>query len=157
MTDGNPARTIVGVPKETTPDERRVALVPDLLPKLTSLGVDVLIQDGAGILAGFSDSSYTEKNARLEPKALAVSDIVLKVQPPTPGEAAQMKEGSVLIGFLQPYTNAAGIKALAQRKVTAFSMELMPRITRAQPMDALSAMSTISGYKAVLIAATHLP
>ncbi len=157
MTDGNPARTIVGVPKETAPDERRVALVPEILAKLTSLGVDVLVQSGAGMAAGFSDSAYTEKNARIESNVLAASDIVLKVQPPALAEIAQMKEGSVLIGFLQPYANAGGIKALAQRRVTAFSMELMPRITRAQPMDALSAMSTIAGYKAVLIAATHLP
>src|SRR6266446_492533 len=157
MTDGNPARTIVGVPKETAPDERRVALVPEILAKLTSLGVDVLVQSGAGMAAGFSDSAYTEKNARIESNVLAAADIVLKVQPPATGEIAQMKEGSVLIGFLQPYANAGGIKALAQRRVTAFSMELMPRITRAQPMDALSAMSTIAGYKAVLIAATRLP
>src|SRR5205823_6961863 len=79
------------------------------------------------------------------------------VQPPTAAEAGTLKEGATLIGFLQPYTNAAGIQALAARKVTAFAMELMPRITRAQPMDALSAMSTVAGYKAVLIAAGHLP
>src|SRR6266850_2811029 len=157
MTDGYPARTIVGIPKETAPDERRVALFPELVGKLTNLGVDVLVQGGAGVAAGFSDSSYAEKGARIEREVLAVADILLKVQPPTTDEIAQMKEGSILIGFLQPYTNGGGIKALAERRVTAFSMELMPRITRAQPMDALSAMSTVAGYKAVLIAATHLP
>jgi NAD(P) transhydrogenase subunit alpha len=157
MTDGYPARTIVGIPKETAPEERRVALVPDIVAKLTNLGADVLVQGGAGVAAGFSDSSYAEKGARIEREVLSVADILLKVQPPTTDEIAQMKEGSILIGFLQPYTNGGGIKALAERRVTAFSMELMPRITRAQPMDALSAMSTVAGYKAVLIAATHLP
>src|SRR6266850_6628492 len=156
MTDANPARTIIGIPKETAP-ERRVALVPEIVAKLTNLGADVVVQSGAGVAAGFSDSSYAEKGARIEREVLAVADILLKVQPPTTDEIAQMKEGSILIGFLQPYTNGGGIKALAERRVTAFSMELMPRITRAQPMDALSAMSTVAGYKAVLIAANHLP
>src|SRR5262249_43648717 len=85
------------------------------------------------------------------------ADVLLKVQAPTPEETAQIKEGTTLIGFLQPYTNIAGIQTLASRNVTSFAMELMPRITRAQSMDALSAMSTIAGYKAVLIAASHLP
>src|SRR5439155_20894070 len=157
MTYPHSERPIVGVPLETASNERRVALVPEIVAKLTTLGVDVLVQAGAGAAAGFSDSSYVEKGARLEQAVLGVADILLKVQPPTGDEATQMKEGSVLIGLLQPYTNGEGIKALAARRVTAFSMELMPRITRAQPMDALSAMSTIAGYKAVLIAAARLP
>src|SRR5207249_2241058 len=94
---------------------------------------------------------------RLGPEALAAADVLLKVQPPTPEETGEVKEGAVLIGLLAPYTNGAGLRALAARRVTAFAMELMPRITRAQSMDALSAMSTVSGYKAVLIAANHLP
>ena len=85
------------------------------------------------------------------------ADVLLKVQPPTIDEIGMIKEGSILIGFLQPYTNRDGISALAARKVTAFAMEFMPRITRAQAMDALSAMSTVAGYKAVLIAASRLP
>jgi NAD(P) transhydrogenase subunit alpha len=109
------------------------------------------------VAAGFSDSSYLERGARLDPEIFEKADILLKVQPPTADEIERMKEGSTLIGFLQPYSNAAEIKSLAARRVTAFSMELMPRITRAQPMDALSAMSTISGYKAVLLAASRLP
>lgn len=148
---------VVSVPKETVPSEQRVGLVPELVPKLTKAGLDVVVQSGAGISAGFLDAAYVEKGARLEAEVFDKADIILKVQPPTIEEIARMKEGSILIGFLQPYTNATGIKALAARKVTAFSMELMPRITRAQPMDALSAMSTIAGYKAVLIAAGRLP
>jgi NAD(P) transhydrogenase subunit alpha len=148
---------IVGVPKEMAPGERRVALVPELLPKLINAGVDVVIQSGAGGQAGFLDSAYVEKGARLEPEILDNADVVLKVGPPTVEEISRMKEGSTLIGFLHPYSDVGAISALAARKVTAFAMELMPRITRAQPMDALSAMSTIAGYKAVLIAASRLP
>jgi NAD(P) transhydrogenase subunit alpha len=143
--------------KETAAGEARVALVPDLVPKLNKSGLDILVQAGAGIQAGFPDSAYLEKGARVEPDCPGHADIVLKVQPPTEAEISRMKEGATLIGFLLPYSNAAGIKALASRKVTAFAMELMPRITRAQAMDALSAMSTVSGYKAVLIAANLLP
>jgi len=148
---------IVGVPKETVPGERRVALVPELVPKLMKASLDVVVQSGAGVAAGFVDPAYAERGARLEPEVFDKADVLLKVQPPTIEEIGRMKEGSVLIGFLQPYADAAAIKALAARKITAFSMELMPRITRAQPMDALSAMSTIAGYKAVLIAASRLP
>jgi len=148
---------IVGVPKETVPGERRVALVPELIAKFTKAGLDVVVQAGAGTAAGFLDASYLEKGARIESDVLAKADILLKVQPPTAEEIGQIKEGATLIGFLQSYANAAGIQALAARKVTAFAMELMPRITRAQSMDALSAMSTVTGYKAVLIAAGHLP
>ncbi|HEV8129991.1 MAG TPA: Re/Si-specific NAD(P)(+) transhydrogenase subunit alpha [Acidobacteriota bacterium] len=156
MKDGYPTKIIVGVPKETVPGERRVALVPELVPKLTEAGLEVVVQSGAGAEAGFLDSSYVEKGARVEPDVLDKADILLKVQPPAAHEVEKIKEGATLISFLQPYTNAADIQALAARNVTAFSMELMPRITRAQPMDALSAMSTVSGYKAVLIAANHL-
>jgi NAD(P) transhydrogenase subunit alpha len=148
---------IVGVPRETVAGERRVALVPDLVPKLLKAGVEVIVQSGAGVEAGFPDAAYQEKGARLEPEVLSRADILLKVQPPTDTEIASLKEGATLIGFLQPYTNGAGISALAGRKVTVFAMELMPRITRAQPMDALSAMSTASGYQAVLMAASRLP
>jgi NAD(P) transhydrogenase subunit alpha len=148
---------IVSVPKETVPGERRVAIVPDLVPKLTKVGLEVVVQSGGGAAAGFLDLSYTEHGARVEANVLDKADILLKVQPPTVEEITKIKEGATLISFLQPYTNVAGIRALAARKVTAFSMELMPRITRAQAMDALSAMSTVSGYKAVLMAANHLP
>jgi proton-translocating NAD(P)+ transhydrogenase subunit alpha len=148
---------IVGIPRETTAGERRVALVPDLVARLAKAGLDVLLEKGAGQAAGFPDASYEEKGARLGPDALGPADVVLKVQPPTAQEIARLKEGAVLIGLLQPYSSAETMKALAARKVTAFAMELLPRITRAQPMDALSAMSTVSGYKAVLVAAERLP
>jgi H+-translocating NAD(P) transhydrogenase subunit alpha len=148
---------IVSVPKETVPGEQRVALVPELVPRLTEAGLEVAVQSGAGELAGFFDDGYAAKGARLEAEVLDKADILLKVQPPTIDEISHMKMDSVLICFLQPYTNATAIKALAARQITAFSMELMPRITRAQPMDALSAMSTVAGYKAVLVAASRLP
>jgi NAD(P) transhydrogenase subunit alpha len=148
---------IIGIPKETAAGERRVALVPDLVAKLTGAGLDVVVEPGAGEAAGFPDASYAEKGARLGADALARADVVIKVQPPTADEIARLKEGATFVGLLQPYGNAAGLKALAARKVTAFAMELLPRITRAQPMDALSAMSTVAGYKAVLIAAERLP
>ncbi len=150
-------RTIVSVPKETVPGEQRVALVPELVPRLTEAGLEVAVQSGAGELAGFFDEGYEAKGARLEAEVFHKADILLKVQPPTINEISRMKEDSVLICFLQPYTNATAITALAERQITAFSMELMPRITRAQPMDALSAMSTVAGYKAVLVAASRLP
>jgi NAD(P) transhydrogenase subunit alpha len=148
---------IVGVPKETVPGERRVALVPDLVTKLTKAGLNVVVEPGGGAEAGFLDEQYRDKGATVEPGAWEKADILLKVQPPTVEEIGQIKEEATLISFLQPYTNAAGIQALAARRVTAFAMELMPRITRAQPMDALSAMSTVAGYKAVLLAANRLP
>ena len=148
---------IVGIPRETLPGERRVALVPDLAAKLTKAGVEVVLQSGAGEAAGLVDAAYQEMGARLAPRVFDDADVLLKVQPPSVEEIAQIKNGATLIGLLQPYSNAEGIKALAERKVTAFAMELMPRITRAQSMDVLSAMSTVAGYKAVLVAANHLP
>src|SRR6266478_5317648 len=148
---------VVSVPKETVLGEQRVALVPELVPRLTKVGLDVVVQSRAGERAGFFDAAYEGKGARLEEEVFGKADILLKVQPPTIDEIGRMNEDSLLISFLQPYSNAPAIKALAARKITAFSMELMPRITRAQAMDALSAMSTISGYKAVLIAASRLP
>jgi len=148
---------IVSVPKETFPGEQRVALVPELVPKLTKTSLEVFVQYGAGESAGFFDAEYEGKGARLEEEVFGKADIVLKVQPPTIDEIGRMNEHSVLISFLQPYTNTTAIKALAARRITAFSMEFMPRITRAQSMDALSAMSTVAGYKAVLIAASRLP
>ena len=150
-------RMIVSVPKEKVPGEQRVALVPELVPRLTKAGLDVVVQSGAGESAGFFDAAYEEKGAHLAAEVFDRADVLLKVQPPTIDEIARMNEDSILIGFLQPYINITAIKALAEHRVTAFSMELMPRITRAQPMDALSAMSTVAGYKAVLIAASRLP
>jgi H+-translocating NAD(P) transhydrogenase subunit alpha len=148
---------IVSVPKESAPGERRVALVPDLVPRLTKAGLQVIVESGAGAAAGFLDSAYVAAGARIEPEVFDKGDILLKVQPPTTVEVQKMKADATLIGFLQPYTSTIEIQALAAGRITAFSMELMPRITRAQPMDALSAMSTVAGYKAVLLAASSLP
>jgi NAD(P) transhydrogenase subunit alpha len=148
---------MVGVPRETAQGERRVALVPELVGKLKKAGLEVLLQPGAGEQAGYPDALFQEQGVRFEADVFSTSDILLKVQPPTLAEIARMKEGTLLISLLQPYTGLGEIQALARRKVTAFAMELMPRITRAQAMDVLSAMSTIAGYKAVLMAATHLP
>jgi NAD(P) transhydrogenase subunit alpha len=148
---------LVGVPKETVAGERRVALVPDLAAKLMKIGLEIIVQPGAGAAAGFSDAAYQEAGARLDENVFPQADILLKVQPPTAEESNTLKEGATLIGSLQPYRKAPHFQILAARKVTAFALELMPRITRAQSMDVLSAMSTVSGYKAVLIAANHLP
>jgi NAD(P) transhydrogenase subunit alpha len=148
---------IVSIPKEITVGERRAALAPDLIALLTKAGLDVLVQIDAGTAAGFLDAAYADRGARLASEVLSQGDVVLKVQPPTLDEISQLKEGVVLISFLQPYGPLDGIQAMAARRVTAFAMELMPRITRAQPMDALSAMSTVAGYKAVLLAAVRLP
>jgi len=148
---------IVGVPKETAPGERRVALVPDLVPRLTGAGLEVLVEAGAWAAAGFHDSSYQDKGARVETDVWERVDVLLKVQPPTAPETTRIREGATLIGLLAPYTNGNGIQALAVRRITAFALELMPHITRAQSMDVLSAMSTVAGYKAVLLAANSLP
>lgn len=148
---------IVGVPQEKLPGERRVALVPDLIPKLKKAGLEVVVEPGAGAAAGYPDQAYQDAGARLAPDALAQADILLKVQPPTAEEIDQIREGGILIGLLQPYSALSQIQGVASRRITAFAMELMPRISRAQSMDALSAMSTVAGYKAVLIAANHLP
>jgi len=146
---------IVGIPRETTPGERRVALVPETAATLKKAGLDVVLEPDAGAAAGFPDPVY--QAARVQAEALSSAEIVLKVAPPTAAEIGRFKEGATLIGFLAPFANADGLKALAARNVTAFAMERMPRITRAQSMDALSAMSTVAGYRAALIAAQHLP
>jgi NAD(P) transhydrogenase subunit alpha len=147
----------LGVPKETVAGEQRVAIVPDLVPKATKAGLDVRIEPGAGESAGFSDRDYAAAGAHIIGEIFESADVLLKVQPPTGEETGRIRESTILIGLLQPYSNQAGIQALAERRIITFAMELMPRITRAQPMDALSAMSTVSGYKAVLLAAARLP
>jgi NAD(P) transhydrogenase subunit alpha len=146
----------IGVPTETAPGERRVALVPDTVGKLVPAGFEVLVQRGAGEAASFPDAAYEEAGARLVDD-WADADVVVKVQKPSDEQAARLREGQVLIGFLQPLTDAEGIERLGQRGVVAFAMESIPRITRAQPLDALSSQATVSGYKAVLLAAERLP
>jgi H+-translocating NAD(P) transhydrogenase subunit alpha len=141
------------VPKETAQDERRVALVPELVSKLE--GIDVVVEQGAGEAASFMDGAFTEAGATIgDPWA---ADLVAKVRKPSDDEVEKLGDGQVLIGFLQPLTDQEGIERLASRGVTAFAMESIPRITRAQSMDALSSQATVSGYKAVILAADRLP
>ncbi|GBD32757.1 NAD(P) transhydrogenase subunit alpha part 1 [bacterium HR33] len=150
---------IVGVPKETAAGERRVALVPDSVKRLVAGGVTVRVQRGAGVEAGYSDEAYGAAGAELvsDERAIWEADVVLTVQPPPAAALDRLREGAVLIGMLQPLTNRELVSELARRKVTSFALEALPRITRAQPMDALSSQSTVAGYKAVLLAAAALP
>jgi NAD(P) transhydrogenase subunit alpha len=147
----------VGVPKETASGERRVALVPDSTKRLAEAGVEVLVESGAGADAGFLDQAYEETGAQVVDDAFSGTEAVAKVQQPSEGEVGKLGDGQILIAFLQPLVNGDLVHALAERRVTAFSMDSIPRITRAQPMDALSSQSTVSGYKGTLIAADNLP
>src|SRR5437867_1395251 len=149
----------IAVPKETLSREKRVALIPDAIAPLKKIGLSVLVESGAGHGAYFEDADYEKAGAKIVPEAaklLAEANVVLKVQRPTDGEIAMIREGAVLISFLYASGNAELLKRLADRKITALAMELMPRISRAQSMDALSSQANIAGYKAVLIAASSL-
>src|SRR5580704_7051211 len=157
---------IVGVPKESYPGERRVALVPAVMPALKKAGLDVLVQAGAGQPAGYLDAEYVEKGARLakdRAEVFATADIVAQflcygANDKNGGEDLPlMRPGQTILGFLRPLGSLQTIQEIAERGVTSFSVELMPRITRAQSMDALSSMATICGYKAVILAADTLP
>jgi H+-translocating NAD(P) transhydrogenase subunit alpha len=157
---------IVGVPRESYPGERRVALVPVVVPNLTKAGFEVIIESGAGVQAGYPDNFYSEKGAKIvsnRAQVFAIADLVLQVlcygSNDVTGKAdlALMRRGQTLIGFLRPLGSAEVLQAIAATGVTAFSVELVPRTTRAQSMDALSSMATICGYKAALIAAERLP
>ena len=146
----------VGVPRETTAGERRVALVPETVKRLTGSGFEVIIERGAGKSASFPDPDYEQAGATLVDDAYT-GEAVAKVQPPASAEADRLRSGQVLIGFLQPLTDREGIERLGERGVVAFAMESIPRITRAQAMDALSSQATVSGYKAAVLAAERLP
>jgi H+-translocating NAD(P) transhydrogenase subunit alpha len=147
----------VGVPKERAAGERRVALVPELAGRLAANGFEILVERGAGETASFPDAAYEAAGARVVDDVYGEADAVAKVQKPSDEEVARLREGQVLIGFLQPLTDPEGIARLAGRGVTAFAMESIPRTTRAQSMDALSSQATVSGYKATLLAADRLP
>jgi NAD(P) transhydrogenase subunit alpha len=149
----------LGVPKETVEGERRVALIPDAVKKYATAGLSVLVQSGAGDASFFADSAYAEAGATIVPGAegvLSQSDIVIKVQKPSAAEIDQMKPGASLVAFLSPMTSPELVNQLLERHLTSFSMDAIPRTTRAQTMDALSSMATVAGYKAVLLAADHL-
>jgi len=157
---------IVAVCKETFPGERRVAMAPSVVPSLVKKKIDVLVEAGAGVPAGFTDEEFAQRGATIAPsraEALAKADVVLQVRGlganPEAGQAdlAQLRPSQVIIGMMDPLWNPSAAQELAQTGVTAFAMELMPRITRAQSMDVLSSMATVTGYKAVLLAAERLP
>jgi NAD(P) transhydrogenase subunit alpha len=161
---------LIGVPKEVAPGERRVAMVPRAFAALQKSGVELLVEPGAGAESGYPDAEYVERGARLaanRDELYATADVLLYVRVPgswqdgaaaaAGADLARLRPGQVLIGFSDPLSLPAASRELAGRGVTSFSMELMPRITRAQGMDALSSMATLSGYKAVLLAADALP
>ena len=151
-------RVLIGVPRETEQGERRVALVPDTVRRLADDGVETLVENGAGEAAGFPDDAYTEAGARLVPAAelYASADLVARVRRPSGAEIARLREGQALVALLHPLAAPSIAGELAARRVTAFSMDTIPRITRAQSMDALSSQATVAGYKAALLAATTI-
>lgn len=148
-------RPVIGVPKESAEDETRVAMVPKALGRLLSRSVDVVVESGAGDGAHLEDAQFTDAGASIGDPWEA--DIVVKVTPPTEEEIGKLRKGSILIGFLAPRTNTEGIEALEKAGVRAFAMEAIPRISRAQGMDALSSQANVAGYRSVLLAAEHLP
>jgi NAD(P) transhydrogenase subunit alpha len=157
---------IVGVPRESYPGERRVALVPGVIPNLAKAGLEVVIEAGAGVEAGYPDALYTDKGAKILASRAEVfrsADIIVQVlsyganDQTGQADVPLFKRGQILIGFLRPLNDVQSLREIAAAGVTSFSVELMPRITRAQSMDALSSMATIAGYKAVLIGADKLP
>jgi len=149
----------ISVPRESAPGENRVALTPEAVTKLGAAGFDVSVERGAGVLAGFPDELYAGSGATLADylQLLDGAEAVVRVARPSAEEVAALREGMILVGFLQPLTDAEGVERLRQRGVVAFAMESIPRITRAQSMDALSSQATIAGYKGVLLAADRSP
>jgi NAD(P) transhydrogenase subunit alpha len=148
----------IGVPKETAAGEHRVALVPEVIGKLRAKGLDVVVQSGAGADALLSDAAYTDAGATVTPDAAEVwgCDVVLSIAPPDPQAIRGLPSGSILIGFLAPLTSPLTTRALVEAKATAFAMEAIPRISRAQAMDALSSQSNVAGYRAALLAAQEM-
>jgi NAD(P) transhydrogenase subunit alpha len=150
----------IAVLKETLPGEARVALVPESVRKLVALKASVSVENSAGIQAGSADADYEAAGALISQDRQAIlstADILAVVNRPSPEDIIQMKDGAVVLGFLRPLDEPALLETVVTQKLTAFAMELIPRITRAQAMDALSSMATVVGYKAVLMAAEHIP
>ena len=146
----------VGVPKELG-QERRVALVPDVVGRLVGSGFEVVVERGAGEAAAFPDAAFLEAGATVEENVLGAAEAIAMVNKPSSEQVSKLRKGDILIAFLQPLTDREGIERLKERGVVAFAMESIPRITRAQPMDALSSQATVAGYKGVLLAADRLP
>jgi len=150
----------LAVPTETRAGERRVALIPDVAGRLAGSGVEVVVQEGAGVHAHFPDALYVDKGATLRSGVLDTvsgADLVAKVQAPTPQEVEQLAEGTTVVSFFQPASQLDTVRALVQRRATAFSLDLVPRISRAQSMDALSSQATVSGYLSALPARCGSP
>jgi NAD(P) transhydrogenase subunit alpha len=149
----------IAVPREKQPGEARVALAPESVKKLVAAGAEVGIETGAGVRAGFLDADYQAAGASVMARSdlLPAADVLACVNRPEPDDFASLKPNSVIIGFLKPLDEPAALEPVILRKLTAFAVELVPRTTRAQSMDALSSMATVAGYKAVLIAAARLP
>jgi NAD(P) transhydrogenase subunit alpha len=150
----------LAVPREARPGEKRVAIVPEAVARLLPAGWEVSVEAGAGLQAHFPDEAYVAKGATVTDDISALfrdADAVARVQAPTPEEIGQHPEGSVLVSFLQPAAQLDVVAALAGRRITSFSLDLLPRISRAQAMDALSSQATVSGYRAMLAAANYLP
>lgn len=148
----------IGALAESAPRETRVSLVPEVAEKLAAAGARVILQRGAGARAGFPDSLYKNVTwAESAAEVLGQADVILCVQPLTEQQIRLLRPATVVIGFLQPHARQAEIQALAAGGITSFAMELVPRISRAQSMDALSSQASVAGYEAVLIAASHLP
>jgi NAD(P) transhydrogenase subunit alpha len=148
----------IGVPKETAAGERRIALVPEVVSRLKAKGLEVVVQAGAGAGALLPDAAFTEAGARIsvDPAEVWKSDVVLTIAPPASEEIRLLAPGSILIGFLAPLSSPQTTRALADAKATAFAMEAIPRISRAQSMDALSSQSNVAGYKAALLGAEQM-
>lgn len=153
-----PEQVKIGALRETVAGEQRITMTPDVAKRYQALGAHLLLETGFGASTFLADGTFPLENfAASGREVLQQSDIVLKVQPPDANELAAMKEGSVLIGLLQPYSDTGRLKTLQAKKITAFAMELLPRITRAQSMDILSSQGTVAGYQCALIAADHCP
>ena len=150
----------IGIPKETHPGENRVPIIPDTVKKLRDLGAEVVIEEGLGLGSGFRDKEYTEAGASISPDRTALfsnSDILLRLRKPDLSEVALMKSGCIHISYLDPFNEQELVQALKERGVTSLSMEMIPRSTRSQKMDALSSQANLAGYVMVLQAAAHLP
>ena len=147
---------VIGVLRETAANETRVAVVPEIATKFKALGARVLIEHGAGVSAHFPDAAYVDGEFCDAATILKTADVLLKVQPPSVSEVEALKEGAVVVGYMQAYARPELVRALVNHRITSFSMELVPRISRAQSMDALSSQAAAAGYKAVLIAANTL-
>ncbi len=149
---------VVAVLRESAEGERRVALTPEVAKKLKARGAQIVMEKGAGASAYFADTAFADAEVVADgPTALSRADVLLRVQPPTVAEIGHLKEGTVVIAHLAPHLDPERVKALRDRKITSFAMELLPRTTRAQAMDVLSSQAGVTGYKAVLIAANAAP